>query len=234
MALMEATTEFAQHNLKVHGMVSDKQASLTVNGGPNNGATVRLSGPPITLGRRSDNDIVLEESSVSRRHALVMAGPAGFVVRDLNTTNGTYVNSTKIGQNERLLKHGDRIRLAGSPILLVFRQEGAGTVKMQSEAPSTGAIDLGKIAAPAVGEPEPAEPALLEKESALLRFLESKRGAVVSREEIARHVWGEMQEGNLANYVIDQSIENIRVSIENEPLKPVHLLTVGEFGYLFV
>jgi putative peptide zinc metalloprotease protein len=48
---------------------------------------IPLTGNPITLGRRSDNDIVVDETTVSRRHALVMDTPAGFVVRDLSTTN---------------------------------------------------------------------------------------------------------------------------------------------------
>ena len=51
-----------------------------------------------------------------------METPSGFVIHDLNTTNGTRVNRTKVGQEQHPLKHGDRIRLAGSEVVFVFRQ----------------------------------------------------------------------------------------------------------------
>ena len=97
-------------------MVEVGQASLGVRGEPNSGMLIPLTGNPITLGRRSDNDIVVDETTVSRRHALVMDTHAGFVVRDLSTTNGTFVNRDKIGLGERLFVHGDEIRLAGSAL----------------------------------------------------------------------------------------------------------------------
>ena len=53
-------------------MVNVGQASLMLRGGPNSGMIVALSERPFTLGRRSENDLVLNESMVSRRHALIM------------------------------------------------------------------------------------------------------------------------------------------------------------------
>jgi pSer/pThr/pTyr-binding forkhead associated (FHA) protein len=91
-----------------------------------------LAGPPITLDRRADNDIFVDETTVSRRHALIMETPAGFVLRDLNSTNGTFLNRDKVDTTERVLKHGDRIQLAGSETVFVFRQEG----------PATGSISI--------------------------------------------------------------------------------------------
>jgi putative peptide zinc metalloprotease protein len=97
-------------------MVDRGRASLIVKGGPNSGLSVPLAGKPVTLGRRSDNDLVVDEGTVSRRHALIMETPSGFVVRDLSTTNGTYVNTDNIGVGERVLTHGGEIRLAGSKV----------------------------------------------------------------------------------------------------------------------
>ncbi|MBM3932830.1 MAG: hypothetical protein FJ319_00745 [SAR202 cluster bacterium] len=48
-------------------MINTMQASLTVRGGPNSGMTVTLSKRPVTLGRRYDNDIVVDEATVYRR-----------------------------------------------------------------------------------------------------------------------------------------------------------------------
>ncbi len=81
---------------------------------------------------------------------------------------------------------------------------------------------------------EKADAFLSEKESVLLRFLESRRGAVVSREDIARYVWPELPGGSQGNQAIDESVERLRASIEDDPLKPARLITVGQFGYLLL
>ena len=87
------------------------------------------------MGRRSDNDIVVDETTVSRRHSLIMETPDGYVVRDLNTTNGTFVNQNWLDQSERILHHGDQIRLGGSEVTIMFRQEGPRTMTMTTAAP---------------------------------------------------------------------------------------------------
>ena len=97
-------------------MVGGAQVSLLVDGGPNNGMTIPLSGRPITFGRRQDNDVVVEETTVSRRHALILETSSGYVLRDLNSTNGSFINRIKVGLGEHPLKHSDRIVLAGSNV----------------------------------------------------------------------------------------------------------------------
>ncbi len=214
-------------------MVEVGQASLVVRGDPNSGMLIPLTWSPITLGRRSDNDIVVDETTVSRRHALVMDTPAGFVVRDLSTTNGTFVNRDKIGLGARLLAHGDEIRLAGSDVILGFRQEGPGTVKVKVDHASTGKIDLPRDECRGQAREE-LEQAIAGKDAYLLTLLRTKKGSVVSREDIHRHVWPELTDGATAGVVIDQSIERLRAHVEDDPQNPQRRLTVGEFGYLLV
>ena len=216
-------------------MVDVAQASLRVQGGPNSGQEIPLTGNPLTLGRRADNDVMVDETTVSRRHALIMSTPAGFVLRDLNSTNGTFVNSGKLPLGEHPLKHGDRIHLAGSDIIFVFRQEGADTQQMKAvDAPATGAIKLDQSLVQQPREAEAAEPQPAAKEVELQRFLESRKGNVASREEIARFVWPELPPGSEANNAMDEAVELLRAQIEDDPSNPVHLITVGEFGYLLV
>ncbi len=213
-----------------------------VQGGPNSGMIVPLMGNPLTLGRRSDNDVMDDETTVSRRHALVMETPSGFVLRDLNSTNGTFINGNKLGVGEHILKHGDRLRLAGSGVTYQFRQEGSDTKQLKVESPATGSFDMGAPPVQAAQiEPPPPEPAAPDaepqpagKEAELLRFLESRKGSAVSREELARFVWPELAPGSTTNQEIDQTIERLRGQVEPDPSRPIHLITVGEFGYLWV
>lgn len=63
----------------------------------------------IKIGRASDNDIVITDPNVSRHHAQIEVEADGFVLKDTGSTNGTFVNGTKIGQ--RMLRHGDTVTI---------------------------------------------------------------------------------------------------------------------------
>lgn len=59
------------------------------------------------IGRGSDCDIVLNESEMSRRHALIENTPEGLFLRDLGSANGTFVNGTSV--RDTVLKPGDQL-----------------------------------------------------------------------------------------------------------------------------
>ena len=78
------------------------------------------------LGRHWDNDVVIKDPTVSRRHALIMETRRGFVLRDLDSANGTFVNDVNIGAVEHVLRSGSRIRLGAIEVTLFFTPEVAG------------------------------------------------------------------------------------------------------------
>lgn len=66
--------------------------------------------PHISIGRTTDNDIVLDNRGVSRRHAMIEVNPSGqAVIIDNESLNGTFVNQRKI--NEEVLKDHDVISI---------------------------------------------------------------------------------------------------------------------------
>ena len=65
----------------------------------------------IFIGRTPDNALVLDDGSVSRRHASLTHGDEGWTLRDLGSTNGTFVNGVRV--REALLRDGDRLRVGG-------------------------------------------------------------------------------------------------------------------------
>ncbi|MCI1935564.1 MAG: FHA domain-containing protein [Bifidobacteriaceae bacterium] len=71
---------------------------LIVIDGPLAGATVPLTGQPITLGRGTSNTVVLDDEFVSSSHARVSLDPHThqWMIEDLNSTNGTFVNESRI------------------------------------------------------------------------------------------------------------------------------------------
>lgn len=70
---------------------------------------VELTGAETTIGRALENDIVVNQARVSRQHAVVAAQGDGFVVKDLESQNGVYVNGVKVATH--VLKHGDEIMI---------------------------------------------------------------------------------------------------------------------------
>jgi len=82
-------------------------AFLIVNGAE----VIPLRMVVINLGRRTDNHIVIDDPRVSRKHAQLRAVRNQYVIFDLNSSGGTYVNGQRISQVT--LKPGDVISLAG-------------------------------------------------------------------------------------------------------------------------
>ncbi|NPV57665.1 MAG: FHA domain-containing protein [Anaerolineae bacterium] len=78
-----------------------------------------LMSPVINLGRQLDNQIVLDDPRVSRTHAQLRASNGRYVIFDLGSSGGTYVNNQRISQ--QTLKPGDVISLAG--YLLIYGEE---------------------------------------------------------------------------------------------------------------
>ena len=71
------------------------------------------------LGRGEDSDIIINDPEVSRKHSAIDIYENKFVIRDLESTNGTYLNDTRI--KEDLLKEGDRIRIGNTLITFVVK-----------------------------------------------------------------------------------------------------------------
>lgn len=80
-----------------------------------------LNKPVINIGRRSDNHLILTDPRVSRRHAQIRHSSGNYLLCDLNSTGGTFVNGERIGQ--RILKYGDVISLSGFTMIFALESE---------------------------------------------------------------------------------------------------------------
>jgi len=75
---------------------------------------LRINGV-VTLGRQSNNTITLTESKSSRRHARIVPSARGYILEDLASSNGTYVNGVRI--TRRILKSGDEIKIGTARVV---------------------------------------------------------------------------------------------------------------------
>ncbi len=81
----------------------------------------QLTEPVVNIGRRLDNTLVVDDPRVSRNHAQLRAIKGRYVLFDLNSTGGTFINGQRA--NQTVLYPGDVISLAG--VSLIFGQDNA-------------------------------------------------------------------------------------------------------------
>lgn len=104
-----------------HTMVLDREALLRdrprapkASLQQKDAAPVSLGPDPVLIGRDPQNDVVIDDRRVSRKHAEIRLRLGRYTLYDLQSTNGTYVNGRRVA--EKVLDDGDRISLGGLEI----------------------------------------------------------------------------------------------------------------------
>jgi pSer/pThr/pTyr-binding forkhead associated (FHA) protein len=93
----------------VPGDIPEGVGVLVITRGPGAGSRFVLDEDVVTAGRHPDSHIFLDDITVSRRHAEVIRTAQGYVVRDVGSLNGTYVNRERI--EEGPLHGGDELQV---------------------------------------------------------------------------------------------------------------------------
>ncbi len=95
-------------------LVEVSPGKLVVIYGAHLGKQYHLGPKRMVIGRTDQSDILLDDSSVSREHASIERRDGRFILEDLKSTNGTFINGEFV--DVRVLNHGDKIRI-GNTIL---------------------------------------------------------------------------------------------------------------------
>lgn len=91
---------------------------LVMRAGPTPGKVIPLTKSELLIGRDPSNDIVINDAEVSRKHARITVQAGGFVIEDLGSTNGTFINGQRL-LGPHVLRAGEVI-LFGENVSLVF------------------------------------------------------------------------------------------------------------------
>jgi hypothetical protein len=185
----------------------------------------------ITIGRDGANDIVIDHPLASRRHARLERTEDGFVVRDLESTNGTFVNQERV-EGLCNLHNQDQIIIADT--VIVFHDPEAtvkGVLPPELLRAVREELRVDSRTKEVYIKGQPLDPSLTVKEFQLLELLYQRRGQVISKDEIARQVWDyEVFDYN----AIDALVYRLRQRIEPDPTHPRYLVTQRGFGYKLV
>lgn len=92
-------------------IVFQRKCQLLVTDGLKRGQKLDLTGDIARIGKKETNDIVLDEKTVSRHHLEIQKNDDSYLLRDLGSTNGTYINNIRV--KEAYLTPGDIIKVGG-------------------------------------------------------------------------------------------------------------------------
>jgi transcriptional regulator with GAF, ATPase, and Fis domain len=129
----EANAEISTRaaGMAMHGAPSGVQA--LVLSGTHKGAN-KIVGGRLTVGKAADNDLVLTDDTVSRHHCEIIRAPDGLHVRDLESTNGTKIDGTRI--REAMIQPGSVLKVG--EVEIQFKPTAQRVEVMPSDKSSFG------------------------------------------------------------------------------------------------
>ncbi len=129
---------------------------FVMRSGPTPGATYSLEGDQLVIGRDATSGVAISDAEVSRKHARMTFQGGKYVLEDLGSTNGTFVNGQRL-TGPTVLKAGDVVAL-GEQIVLVYESlsRDAGATMMSHGAPARPAATA--VPSPMQAAPMPAAP----------------------------------------------------------------------------
>ena len=89
--------------------LAEHRVTLLVVEGAATGQEIEVESGELVIGRNAGADLSLPDDALSGVHATIELSESGFRIRDLGSTNGTFVNGSRVQSTD--LKHGDRISL---------------------------------------------------------------------------------------------------------------------------
>jgi pSer/pThr/pTyr-binding forkhead associated (FHA) protein len=99
---------------------TEEPAKIVVIQGTTPGLQVILDQPKTIIGRLRSNDLVLDSTTVSRRHGRVTREKNCYEIEDINSRNGILINNAPLKPNERcLLSHGDTLKLGDQQLVFL-------------------------------------------------------------------------------------------------------------------
>ena len=130
----------------------------------------------VTIGRRPDNDLSIDNLGVSGQHAKIELLKGGYFVTDLGSTNGTLVNGRRIGS--QWLRDGDVITV-GKYDLIFEEQEDTISEKILHGTDKTVIMDTDSFQAMAAADRGTHSSAINQNQNGALSFLSGGKGQIV-------------------------------------------------------
>lgn len=181
------------------------------------------------IGRGSECDLILPERQVSRRHARIERASDGvYLLHDLNSKNGTYINGEEVIEEPRVLQDGDEIQIA---LCVKMGFVGAdATLPLTPDEQARG-LRVDRATHQVFIDGQELTPPLSPAQYRLLVALWNADGEIVTRDEIVSAVWSDEASAGVSEQAIDALVRRLRERLA--ALDPDHSYVVTVRGHGF-
>jgi pSer/pThr/pTyr-binding forkhead associated (FHA) protein len=187
-----------------------------------------LQGAVVVVGRGDDCHVLIDDRQASRHHARITQTEDGYVLEDLGSKNGTFLNGQLLTA-PMVLKDGDEIGIAfaaklafvdaGATAPLLFEEESGPVLRMDTDAKRVWVTG------------KELDPPLSLAQYRLLELLYESRSRVVSREEVISAVWAEDEAEGVSEQAIDALARRLRERIAEADPNHQYVVTVRGHGF---
>ncbi len=184
----------------------------------------------VTVGRDETSDIVIPKRQISRQHIRLYKDGERFMVQDLDSKNGTWVNGHQL-KGTRALGDGDEIQLA-----LVSRLQfiGSGSTAPLPFDPPTdigGRLRIERDSRRVFVGDEEIDPPLSPPQYRLLELLYINTGSICTRDAVVDTVWPEARGEGVSEQAIDALVRRLRDRLGELDPEHQYIVTVRGHGF---
>jgi hypothetical protein len=195
--------------------------------GPSPGKRVFLEKPTLLIGRDETCDLVIADRQVSRQHARIVLKGDGYILTDMGSKNGTFVNGREVGA-PYTLQDGDEIQLAYCCKLTFVGAEATAPVILEEKVHGLR-MDLESKRVWVAGKE--LVPPLSLAQYRLLELLHGEPGRVYDREEVVQAVWPQDDRDGISEQAIDALARRLRERLAEADPQAQYVITVRGHGF---
>ena len=174
------------------------------------GDEIVLDGSVSRIGREGDQEIAIDANAVSRQHAEIRRTGHGYLIADLESRNGTFVNGERLGEDPQPLRDGDEIVIAGVETLRFI--DPMATPMAPAIGRLTG-VWIDPESRAVWVDAQPVEPPLSERQQSLIELLAGNEGVVVDRQTIIEMVWADVAAEGVSAEAIDALVKRLKARV---------------------
>jgi len=211
-------------------MIRGESPMLVMKSGTAVGEKWTIEKEAVVIGRDEDCDVILPDRPISRYHAEIRREGNRYLLRDLNSKNGTCLNGQEI-VGPVPVQDGDEIQIA-LRVTLLFVGADATVPLMLDETKGPG-LRLDKVARRVWVRGQELTPPLSLAQYRALGLLYDGEGRVCSRDEIVETVWGVEEAEGVTEQAIDALIRRLRDRLAELDPEHQYVVTVRGHGFRF-
>ncbi len=204
---------------------------LIIHEGERAGQRWSMQNEVLVIGRGTECDLVLPERQVSREHIKIKLLDGGYVIEDLDSKNGTWVNGQQL-KGERPLRDGDEVHIALAVKFTFIESEATAPLNINDNpAAMKGNLRLDRESRRVYIANREIDPPLSLPQYRLLEMLMNAKGAVCTRAHVIEAVWPEAVGEGVSEQAIDALVRRLRDRIAEIDPERQYVVTVRGHGF---